>query len=110
MLKNMIAVIINAAFAAILNMNLYTDRAMMANGEVREWHRSPAARLSLSDQSVLLYLQLAFAAVSVITSIMMIFGADNKTIKTVRLVSTATSALMFIVIMIVTSNTHVNYA
>ena len=110
MFVSIMTVIMNAAFVAVLNMDLYTDRAMMPDGQVREWHRSPISRLYIADQPVLLYLQLALAAVSVITSVLIIFGVKSSTVKTVRMVSTIASAVMFVIIMIVTSNIHATYA
>ena len=110
MLVNIITMILNAAFIAVLNMDIYTDRAMMPNGEIRQWQRSPVTRLNISGQSSLLYLQLAFAAVSVITSVLIMSGVNNSTVKKICLVSTAASAVMFVIIMVVTSITHVNYA
>lgn len=110
MLLSIVSLVVNIAFFAVMNLELYTDRARMPNGGVREWHRSPIARLHISDRSALLYLQLAFAAVSVITAVLVLFGVKNSVVKTIRLVSTIASAIMFAVIMIVTGNAHVNYA
>jgi len=54
MLMSILSIIVNIVYFVILNMNIYTDRAMMPNGSVREWHRSPITRLSISDQSFLI--------------------------------------------------------
>ena len=110
MLFSVLSIIANAAFMAVLNVNLYTDRARMATGEVREWHRSPVSRLYIMDRPALLYLQILFAAVSVITDILVLCGVKSSTVKTVQVVSTAASAVMFVVIMIVTANSHAKYA
>ena len=110
MLMTILSIIVNITFFVVLNMNIYTDRAMMPTGEVREWHRSPIARLSIADQSFLIYLQIVIAAVSIITSVLFLFGVRNKTIRTIQLVSVIGSTIVFILIMIVTSNSHVNYA
>lgn len=110
MLLSIISIVMNVIYYAVLRMNLYTDRALMPYGEIREWRRSPIDRLYISDQPVLLYLQLAFAAVSVITGLLMLFGVKNSILKTVQLVSAIASTAMFIVIMIVTGNAHVRYA
>ena len=110
MFLNIISIVANAVFLAVLNLNLYTDRAMMPNGEMREWHRSPITRLAIADQSWLFYLQLALAAVSIVTSAMVLFGVRADVVRKIQLISFIASALMFIVIMIVTSNTHAKYA
>ena len=80
-LLHIVAVVVNAVFYLVLRADLYTDRAVMPDGMVRQWQRSPIDRLYISDQPVLLYL-----------------------------VSTIASAAMFIIIMLVTCNLHVNYA
>lgn len=110
MKRGLISVILNAIILAILNMDLYTDRAMMPDGRIREWHRSPIARLALNDITFLLYLQIAVSALSVITAILTLLGVRKSIIQTVHLVSTAAAAVIFIIIMIVTANIHVKYA
>ena len=109
MLITILSIILNIAYFVVLNINIYTDRAMMPNGEVREWHRSPAARLNIADQSFLIYLQIVFAAVSIITSVLFLFGVRSSIIKIIQLVSTIGSTIMFIIIMIITSNLHAKY-
>ena len=110
MLMTILSIIVNITFFVVLNMNIYTDRAMMPTGEVREWHRSPIARLSIADQSFLIYLQIVIAAVSIITSVLFLFGVRNKTIRTIQLVSVIGSTIVFIIIMVVASNSHAKYA
>ena len=110
MLMTILSIIVNITYVVVLNMNIYTDRAMMPTGDVREWHRSPIARLSIADQSFLIYLQIVIAAVSIITSVLFLFGVRNKTIRTIQLVSVIGSTIVFIIIMIVTSNSFAKYA
>ena len=110
MLMTILSIIVNITYFVVLNMNIYTDRAMMPTGDVREWHRSPIARLSIADQSFLIYLQIVIAAVSIITSVLFLFGIRNKTIRTIQLVSVIGSTIVFIIIMIVTSNSFAKYA
>ena len=109
MLMTILSIIVNILYFVILNLNIHTDRAMMPNGEVREWHRSPITRLNIADQSFLIYLQIILAAVSMITSILFLFGVRSSTIRTIQLVSTIGSTIVFIIIMIATSDLHVNY-
>ena len=110
MLMTILSIIVNIAYFVVLNMNIYTDRAMMPTGDVREWHRSPVARLSIADQSFLIYLQIVIAAVSIITSVLFLFGVRNKTIRTIQLISVIGSTIVFMIIMIVTSNSFAKYA
>ena len=109
MLMTLLSIIGNIAFFIVLKMEIYTDRAMMPNGKVREWHRSPITRLHISGQSFLIYLQIVLAAVSMISSVLFLFGVRSSVIRTIQLVSTIGSAIVFIIILIVTSDSHVNY-
>ena len=110
MLMAILSIIVNIAYFIVLNMNIYTDRAMMPTGEVREWHRSPIARLNIADQSFLIYLQVVLAAVSIISSVLFLLGVRSSIIRTIQLVSIIGSTIVFIIIMIVTSNSHAKYA
>ena len=110
MLMPILSIIVNIAYFVVLNLELYTDRAMMPTGDVREWHRSPVARLSIFDQSFLFYLQIVLAAVSILTSVLLLFGVRSSVIKKIQLVSTIGSTVMFVIIMIVTANSHAKYA
>lgn len=110
MLMTILSIIMNIAYFVVLNMSIYTDRAMMPSGEVREWYRSPITRLYIAGQSFLIYLQIILAIVSIITSILLLFGIRKRIIRMIQLVSVIGSTIVFIIIMIVTSNSHVNYA
>ena len=78
MLTGLITIIVSTVYYAVLNANLYTDRARMPNGEVSVRQQSPIDRLYAADLSALLYLQLVFAAISVITGILTLFGVKNR--------------------------------
>lgn len=110
MLIPILSIILNIVYFVALNIEFYTDRAMMPTGQVREWRRSPITRLHIADQSFLFYLQIIIAVVSIITSVLLLFGIRNSIIKTVQLVSTIGSTVMFVIIMIVTANSHATYA
>lgn len=107
---SIVSIMINAVYLAVLNMDLYTDRAMMPDGKRREWQRSPIDRLYMADRPGLLYLQLFLMAVSVLTGLLILFGVKKGIVKKVWIVSTAASTVMFIILMIVTGNTHAQYA
>ncbi len=113
MLLRIGSILLNIVYGIVLNLNLYTDRVAMPNGEARTWQRSPIDRLFLCDQSWLLYLEIALGAVSIITSILLLIGGKaqkSNVLKTVQIVSTAASTVIFIVIMIVTASTNARYA
>ena len=109
MLMAILSIIANITYFVVLNLNIYTDRAMMPNGEVREWHRRPITRLNIADQSFLIYLQIVLAAVSMITSLLFLFGVRSSIVKTIQLVSIIGSTIVFIIIMIVSSDSHAKY-
>lgn len=109
MLFSIISGIVNVVFVLILNLDMYTDRAPMPNSEVRVRHRSPMSKLHIANQDWLLYLQIIVVAISVISSILFMFGVKSSIIRKVRLISTVASAGMFIIIMIVTANSNVRY-
>ncbi len=109
MLTSILSIIVNIAYLVILNTAFYTDRVKMPTGEIREWHRSPVTRLNISDKSFLFYLQIVLAAVSIIASVLLMLGVRKSVIKTIHLVSTIGSTVMFVIIMIVTANSHVHY-
>ena len=110
MLMSILSIIANIAYFVVLNMNIYTDRATMPTGEIREWHRSPIARLNIADQSFLFYLQMILAAVSIVTSVLFLFGVRDRIVRTIQLISVIGSTIVFIIILIVTSNSHAKYA
>jgi len=110
MLMSIVSIIVNVVYLIVLNTAFYTDRATMPTGDVREWHRSPVARLNISGQSFLFYLQIVLAAVSMITGVLFLLGVRSSIIKTIQLVSTIGSTVMFMIIMIVTSDSHAHYA
>ena len=109
MMMAILSMIANAAYLVILNIAFYTDRVKMPTGEIREWHRSPVTRLNFSGQSFLFYLQIVLAAVSILTSVLLMFGVRSSIIKTIQLVSMIGSTVIFVIIMIVTANSHVHY-
>ena len=110
MLLSILSILLNIAYVVVLNISFYTDRAPMPTGQFREWHRSPLDRLNIADQSWLFYLQIVLAAVSVITSVLRLFGVRGRALNTVQLISTIASTIVFLIIMIVTSNAHAKYA
>ena len=110
MMMAILSMIANAAYLVILNIAFYTDRVKMPTGEIREWHRSPVTRLNLAGQSFLFYLQIVLAAVSILTSVLLLFGVRSSIIKMIQLVSMIGSTVIFVIIMIVTANSHVHYA
>ena len=110
MLLNIISIVANIIYMAVLNIPFYTDRAMMPDGHYREWHRSPVSRLYISGQEWLYYIQIALVIISIAASILMMLGVRNRVVKTVRTVAIIASTLMFVVLLIVTGNIHAKYA
>lgn len=110
MLLSILSLVLQIVFFAILNTDLYTDRARMPDGRVRVWHRSPISRLHISDQTGFLYLYLFLAAVCILTGILILFGVKQRAVRTIRLAALIGSAAVFILIMILTSDAFVSYS
>ena len=110
MWKNILTILLNVLYCIVLNIDLYTDRAMMPSGQIREWKRSPLTRLNISDRSGLAYLQFFLAAVSILTAVLRALGVRNNTVRYLWIISTVASTVVFVAIMILTANSHVNYA
>ena len=51
MLIAILSILVNIVYFVVLNLAIYTDRAVMPAGNIREWHRSPIDRLDMADQS-----------------------------------------------------------
>lgn len=109
-MMRILTIIADIIYIIVLNTAFYTDSAMMPDGKMRHWQRSPLSRLNLSDMSYLYYLQLLCIAVSVVTAVMLLFGMKSETLKKVWIISSIISALVFVIILIVTANSHAKYA
>ena len=109
MLLSIISIIINVLFFVVLNVKKFTDKSVLPGEGSRTWHNSAIDKLNAADMNWLLYLQIFFAAVSVITSALYMFGIRNNVVKIIRLVSLIGSAIVFAVIMVVSLTTHPKY-
>ncbi len=109
MILSIISILVNVLYFVVLNLKLYTDRAVLGDGIAREWQKSPIDRLYAADKNVLLYVQILLAAVSIITGILVIAGVKNNIVKIVQLSSTISSTVMFIVILSIAGSTHPRY-
>ena len=106
---NIVTVLVNIVYFVILNIKLYTDRAIMPDGDKQIWHRSAIDRLDAADKRLLLYLFILGTVVSSISSIMLMFGIKNNVVRIVQLISTIASTIMFIIILLVANATHLKY-
>ena len=109
MIISIISIIANILFFVVMNLKLYNDHSIMSDGTERHWHNSPVDRLDSADMNALLYIEIALAAVSIITSILYLVGIRNNVIKVIQLVATIASAVLFVIIMIVAGITHPKY-
>ena len=110
LLRSIISIAANGVFFLVLNLRLYTDRAIFPDGQRREWQRSPLERLFMADEPLLFWLQVITAAVSVISSILLLCGVRGKALRIIQLASTIASAVIFVILMIFTSTQHASYA
>lgn len=51
MVLSIISIIVNVLIFVVMNLNLYTDRAVMSDGLEREWQRSPLESLNTADKT-----------------------------------------------------------
>ncbi|MBQ3999664.1 MAG: hypothetical protein II643_01565 [Oscillospiraceae bacterium] len=110
MLMSIVSVIADILIFVVLNIEMYTDRAKMPDGQTKEWHRSPVGRLHAAGMDWMLYIQIVFAAVSVISSLLILFGLSSEAVRKIRLISLIASVSVFIIIMIVTGVAQARYA
>ena len=101
-----ISIIVNPIYFFILQMELYTDYGRLPDGEMLVNRRSPIESLYHADMSGLFTLELFFMAVSVVSSILMLFGVKNRIAKIVQIVSTVASTVNFIIILAVSGSVH----
>ncbi|MBR2548709.1 MAG: hypothetical protein K6E72_04210 [Saccharofermentans sp.] len=109
MVLSIISIIVNVLIFVVMNLNLYTDRAVMSDGLEREWQRSPLESLNTADKTWLFYIQIIVSAISIITSILLLAGVKNNVVKTIQMISTAASVIVFVIIMVVATTTHPKY-
>jgi hypothetical protein len=109
MILQIISIVLNIVFCIVLNLNLYTDSAMMPTGQMRYWKRSPLTRLNIMGRHEFAYVQFAFAALSAVTAIMIIAGVKSSLVRKIWIAGTLASTAVFIIIMVMTSNSHAKY-
>ena len=109
MVLSIISIIVNVLFFVVMNLNLYTDRAVLGDGIEREWQRSPLESLYTADKAWLFYLQIIVSAISIISNILVIAGVKNNVVKAIQMISTAVSVIVFVIIMVVATTTHPKY-
>ena len=109
MILSIVSIVLSALFFVVLNLELYTDRMPLPDGSYRNWHMTPLERLEAADNRFLFYLQILFAAVSVISAILFMVGLKNNVVKMIRLISLIASAVMFVILMLVSGNTFAKY-
>ena len=106
---NIVPILVNIVYLIILNIKLYTDHAIMPDGDEQFWQRSAIDRLDVADKRILLYLFILGAVVSCISSIMLMLGIKNNVVRIIQLISTIVSTTMFIIVLLVANATHPKY-
>ncbi|MBR5419862.1 MAG: hypothetical protein IK115_01795 [Lachnospiraceae bacterium] len=109
LITGIISIIANVVFFIVLRLDLYTDHAVLGDGETHTWHRSPLDRMYTAGSNTLVDLQFFFAIVSVISSILLMFGVKNNIVRIVQLISTLASLILFICMMIYAGHVHPKY-
>ncbi len=109
MLQSVVTVFLNAVFMIVLHLKLYSDRFVLPGEAARTWRRSPVESLQTADMPALLILQYVFVIVSVVSAVLVLFGVKSRTVRIVRLASAVGSAVMFVLIMIVSASVRPRY-
>ena len=109
LIQGISTIVANIVFYIVLHMEMYTDRAHMADGSVQVYHKSPLDRLGVGDRYGLYHLQLMFMVVSCVTGILLICGVKNNIVRVAQLVSSVASIVVFIAIMVVSKGIHPKY-
>ena len=109
MLVGIISIILNVVFCVVLHIDMYTESAYMPDGEIRHWIYSPVRKLDHAGEVDIVNLQYVLVAISIISSLLVIFGVKHKIVKIVQIVSIIASAVVFTVIMIMSSRIHLKY-
>ena len=104
-----ISVLVNAAYFIVLRMDLYTDRYHLPDGKMGVHHRSPISSLNHADMNWLSGLEVLLMAVSVVTSVLLLFGLKNSIVRIIQIVSTIASTIVFIIIMVIAGNVRLKY-
>ncbi len=108
-MMSILSIIADILYIVVLNIPLYTDRAVMPGGDARVWRLSPLQRLQGGDLSFLFYLELLCIAVSIAAAVLMRIKTGSAVLKKVWAVSSVISLLLFVTIMIITANIHLKY-
>ena len=109
MLQSVVTVFLNAVFMIVLHLKLFSDRFVLPGEAARTWRRSPVESLQTADMPALLILQYVFVIVSVVSAVLVLFGVKSRTVRIVRLASAVGSAVMFVLIRIVSASVRPRY-
>lgn len=109
MLQSVVTVFLNAVFMIVLHLKLFSDRFVLPGEAARTWRRSPVESLQTADMPALLILQYVFVIVSVVSAVLVLFGVKSRTVRIVRLASAVGSAVMFVLILIVSASVRPRY-
>ena len=109
MLLTILSLLADAVCCWIPTRNLYTDRAMLPDGEMHEWRRSPLHRLEATGQAQLMHLQWALAAISAVTGILLLLGVKSRAVYAIQRIATVASTAVFVIILLVAGGVRERY-
>ena len=105
-----ISVLVNIVYYIFLRIDLFTDSYHLPGVEGMVVNRRNAIdSLFHADMNGLINIEMLFMVVSIISSVMMLFGMSSSALRTVQRVSTIASTVVFVVIMIAAGNVHLTY-
>ncbi len=103
-----LSIIANIIYFIVLRMELYTDTAILPDGE-RTYSYSAIEKLSHAGSTGMVSLQTVSAIVCVIMAILLIVGIKKRTVTIAWIISIAVSTLLFVAILLYAGMVHLKY-
>ncbi len=103
-----LSIIANIVYFFVLRMELYTDTAILPDGE-RTYNYNAITKLSHAGSDGMVSVQFVFAVISVILAILLIAGVKKKIVTIAWIISTAISAILFAAILLYAGSVQLKY-
>lgn len=102
---NILSIIANIVYFAVLNLKIFTVKYMTPDGQV-QMRVSPAERLGVPGLYVL---HLICSVLSIAASVLSMAGARSSTVRAVQIAALIASTVTFIVVLVVSAGTNLKY-
>lgn len=102
---NILSIIADIVYFAVLNLKIFTVKYMTPDGQV-QMRVSPAQKLGVPGLYVL---HLICSVLNIAASVLAMTGARSSTVRTVQIASLIASTVTFIVVLAVSAGTNLKY-